>query len=162
MPEWVANTPWWVVLGIIVAAGAAIIRFVRWTGRVDTRLDALTKGLDDAHADIKKILERLFSRSPVEARNPIQLTDFGRELSATGSAGEWAQTNAPNLEAEAADKEEFEVFDLCVSYVEDQYGTDPEFQRTVKATAYQHGIEPEQVLKVYQVELRDRLLRAYR
>ena len=162
MPEWAANTPWWVVLGIVVTLGAAVIKFVRWTGRVDTRLDALTKGLDDARADIKKILERLFSRSTVEAHSPIQLTDFGREISTAASANEWARTNAPNLEEEAAGKEEFEVFDLCVLYVERLYEGDQDFQRTVRATAYQHGTEPEQVLKVYEVELRDRLLPAYR
>lgn len=162
MPEWAANTPWWVVVGIIVSAGYAVVKFVRWTGRVDTRLDDLTTGLADARADIKKILERLFSRSTVEAHSPIQLTDFGREISAATSANEWARTNAPNLENEAAGKEEFEVFELCVSYVERLYQEDSEFERTVRSTAYERGIEPEQILKVYQVELRDRLLPAYR
>ena len=128
---------------------------------MDTRLDALSKGLDDVRADVKNVLGRLLNRSTVEAHSPIRLTDLGREISTTGSVEEWARTNAQDLATAADGKEEFEVFELCVSCVERLFAEDAGFQRTIKATAYQHGIEPEQVLKVYQVELRDRLLAAY-
>ena len=165
MPEWVANTPWWVVIGIIVTVAVGFFKFARWTSHVDTRLDTLTdavqtmqNGLAEVRADIKKILERPVPRTTVDPHSPIQLNDFGREVSTTGSVNEWARTNAPNLEADAVGKEEFEVFDLCVSYVESLFEGDTDFHRIVRATAYQHGTEPEQILKVYQVELRDRLL----
>ena len=162
MPEWAADTPWWVVVGLTVTFGYAIIKFTRWTGRVDTRLDTLSemlqKGLDEVRADIKRILDGPTLRNTVAADSPIQLTDFGREISAATSANEWARINVPSLKADAAGKEEFDVFELCVSYVDNLFAHDADFQRIVRATAYQHGIEPEQVLRVYQVELRDRLL----
>ena len=162
LPEWAISTPWWVVVGLTVTIGYAIIRFTRWTSRVDTRLDTLTdmiqKGLDEVREDIKRILERQGPRDTVEARSPIQLTEFGREISSTSSVNNWARTHAPSLQANVAGKEEFEVFDICVSYVDGLFETDADFQRTVKATAYQHGTEAGNVLKVYQVELRDVLL----
>ena len=162
MPEWVTNTPWWAVVGLTVTIGYAVIKFARWTSRVDNRLDTLTEtirdGLAEVRADIKKILERPANRVAVEGQSPVQLTDFGREISATGQANEWARTHAPKLVADAKGKEEFELFDLCVAYIEGRFKDDPDFARTVRATAYQHGTDAEQVLKVYQVELRDRLL----
>ena len=194
MPDWITNTPWWVIAGLVIASGGVLFRISRWTGRVDSKLDAVDgrfdavnnrfdavdnrldavdnrldtvdnrlDKLDDTVAKVqetlKRILERLAPPPAVGGRSPIQLTDFGRELSATGSAAEWARTHAPDLQAEAVGKEEFEVFDMCVSYVENLFGSDADFQRRVKATAYQHGTEHAQVLKVYQVELRDILLR---
>ncbi len=119
--------------------------------RTDVRND-----MDQIRADIKMIL--FYQSSPVQSGSPIQLNDFGRAISATGSAHEWAKIHAPNLEGDTAGKEEFEVFDLCVSYVQKHFTDDADFQRTVRATAYQHSTEPEKVLKVYQVELRDCLL----
>lgn len=166
LPEWATSTPWWVVVGLTVTIGYAIIRFTRWTSRVDTRLDTLTgmiqDGLDEVRADIKRILERPGLRDTVEAHSPIQLTDFGREISSTGSVNKWARAHAPNLQANVARKEEFEVFEMCVSYVDGLFDTDANFQRIVKATAYQHGTEAVNVLKVYQVELRDALLQGNR
>lgn len=65
---------------------------------------------------------------------------------------------ASSLIDEAVGKEEFEVFDLCRKLVEKCAAEDSGFGRNVQATAYQHGTDEEQVLKVYQVELRDRVL----
>ena len=90
MPDWISSTPWWVAAGLIVSIGYAIVRFTRWTGRVDARLDTLTdtleKGLAEVRADIKKILDRPVSRDTVKASSPITLTEFGEEISSTVSA----------------------------------------------------------------------------
>ena len=47
---------------------------------------------------------------------------------------------------------------MCVAYVAKQFDADAEFQRTVRAGAYELGTEADQIEKVYEVELRDRLL----
>ena len=110
LPEWATSTPWWVVVGLTVTIVYAVVRFTRWTSRVDTRLDTLTdmiqKGLDEVREDIKRILERQGPQDTVEARSPIQLTDFGREISSTGSANNWARTHAPNLQVYVSGKDE--------------------------------------------------------
>ena len=98
----------------------------------------------------------------MKASSPITLTEFGEEISSAVSANEWAYVQAPELAIFAAGKEEFEVFELCVEHIQSLFSSDSDFQRTVRAAAYQHGTEAEQVLKVYQVVLRDRVLDASR
>ena len=158
MPEWATNTPWWIVFALVLTLATVLIKFSRWTGNVDTRLNTLDGSVAEVQKTLKRILERLSPPPAVQANSPIQLTDFGSEISATGNASEWARLHAQGLYALADGKEEFEVFDLCVSYVDELFATDVDFKHTIRSTAYQHGTEPEHVLKVFQVELRDRLL----
>ena len=94
----------------------------------------------------------------MQSHSPVRLTDFGRKISAAASAAKWAESHAPNLAREVPGKPEFEVFDLCVAYVEERFEDDEDFRRNVRATAYEYGAELEQVRKVYHVELRDRVL----
>lgn len=162
MQEWLFDQTW---IGgaavILVAVATAGYKFSRWTGYVSTTLKSIEENVQKGFEEIRTTLYgRLDTRLVSEARSPIQLSAFGRDVSATGSAHEWARAHAPNLEADLADKEEFEIFDLCAAYVEKLFGDDSKFQRTVQATAYQHCTEPAQVLEVYQIELRDRLLRS--
>jgi len=91
-------------------------------------------------------------------KSPVQLTGFGEKISKSVSARKWAVEHAPLLAPEVSGKEEFELFESCVAYVAEQFENDPEFQRTVRAGAYELATEPDQVKKVYEVERRDRLL----
>ena len=94
----------------------------------------------------------------MQSQSPVVLTQFGEEISATVSARAWAERHAPNLVTEASGMPEFEVFEICVNYILQQFENDSEFGRTIRAGAYEHGTEPGQVRKVFEVELRDRLL----
>ena len=59
----------------------------------------------------------------------------------------------------ARGKKEFEVFELCVEYVEQQIKGHEHLATSMRSGAYRHGTDFEQVRKVYEVELRDTLLR---
>lgn len=173
-PEMVTGWPAWIIPSLVVAAislvlvaigltitlGVTIFKGGKWVGRVDSSIDGLTKAVEEIQKDIKQILWRLPSVPPaiVETGSPIRLTDFGKTVSADLKAAEWADRHAPKLVDEASDFEEFEVFDRCVEYVGEAFESDSDLRRTVRATAYEHGSDSEQVLKVYQVELRDRVL----
>jgi len=157
MPE-LTVPPWWVLLGLAVAVVVAIVRVSRWTGRVDTHLDALMSAVADIRESIGHILERLAPPSAVQASSPIRLTSFGGRISATVKAREWAAIHAPNLAEQATGKPEWEVFELCVSHVKAQMTQDETLKTTIQAGAYEHGTDIEQVQKVFEVELRDRIL----
>jgi len=120
MVEWTAITPWWVFVGLVAAIVGSIFKFARWTGRVDNGLDSLAdmirEGLAEVRTDIRKIPERPTRRPAVESASPVRPADFGKEISTTGSALEWARTHAPDLTADAREKEEFEISDPCVAY----------------------------------------------
>ena len=181
MPEWVANTPWWVFVTIGLAlSGAvlgAVVKVSMWAGSVNSRLDSVDSRLDsvdsrldslgetvrdglaEVRKDIKKILERLASTPPaVQQSSPVRLSSFGEKISAEVSARAWADDHASRLTAEVSGKEDFEVFETCVAHVAEQFDKDESLQRTIRAAAYELGTDTEQVRKVYEVELRDRLL----
>ncbi len=151
-------TPWWVIAGVVVAVVIAVVRVSRWTGRVDARLDALASAVADIRKTIGDILERLAPPPAVQASSPIRLTNFGERISATVKARNWANTHALNLTEQATGKLEWEVFELCVSYVEAQMTQDKNLEKAIRAGAYEHGTDIEQVRKVFEVELRDSIL----
>ena len=158
MADWATNTPWWVVAGFSVALIGMIVKASMWAGGVNTKLDSLNRAVSEIQGAIQNMLERLAPPSAVQASSPIQLTGFGQKISASVSARAWAIDHAPRLAKKTSGKPEFEVFEVCVSYVEKQFDKDAEFQREVRAGAYEHGTDADQVKKVYEVELRDRLL----
>jgi len=157
MPEWINEVPW-----LMLIAGMSLIgafgKLIHWMGSTGTRVSMLEKLVKTIQKDIKKILERLPPPRVVEEKSPVQLTDFGKVISETGLAKRWARDNAPNLKDNVKGKEEFEIYDICGKYVRQLFDDDEGFQHLVKATAYQHGTNPKDALKVYQVELRDILL----
>ena len=53
---------------------------------------------------------------------------------------------------------EFESFDMCVDCIRQQMADGKTFQRTVRAGAYELGSTDQDVLRVYEVELRDPVL----
>jgi len=69
----------------------------------------------------------------------------------------WLKTSKA-LSTSTIGKEEFEIFDLCTSYVNKCYENDVDLFRKVRSSAYEHGIDEEQVLMVYRLELRDYIL----
>ena len=169
MPEWVANTPWWVFAMVALAlSGAvfgAVVKVSMWAGSVNSkfdsvnsRLDSLDDGLAEVRKDVKKILERLASPPAVQQNSPVRLSSFGEKISAEVSAKAWADDHAPRLTAEVSGKQDFELFETCVAHVAEQFDKDESLQRTIRAAAYELGTDTEQIRKVYEVELRDRLL----
>ncbi|MCY3878844.1 MAG: hypothetical protein OXF74_06660 [Rhodobacteraceae bacterium] len=156
MHEWVTSTPWWVALGLIVSLGYGFFRASKWFGTTDNRLDALERRVETIGEDTKRIFDRLPTPT-VEGRSPIQLTEFGTKISTAAGVKTWAADHAPNLADQVSGKSEFEVFETCVAYVAGQLEMDG-FARTIRQAAYEHGTDAEQVKKVYEVELRDRLL----
>ena len=162
MPEWIANTPWWVFALVGLALGGAVVKVSMWAGSVNSRLDSLGEtvrdGLAEVRRDIKKILERLESPPTVQGSSPVRLTSFGEKIAAEVSARAWADDHASRLTAEVAGKEDFEVFETCVAYVAERFDKDESLQRTIRAAAYEFGSDTKQVRQVYEVELRDQLL----
>ncbi len=164
MSEWNANPSWWAPASIVggIALIGGVVKAALWVGKVNTKLDSLDEtvrdGFAEVRADIKKILERQATPPAVQASSPVQLTSFGEKISAAASAREWAVEHASRLTDEVSGKQEFEVFETCVAYVAEQFEKDEALQRNIRKAAYELGTETEQVRKVYEVELRDRLL----
>ena len=157
MPEWLANTPWWVVAGLSFTVLVLFFKGSKWFGATNTRLDKLDECIKVIGEDIKKILLRLPQMTFV-GQSPVRLTEFGEKISAEIKAKEWVFKHALNLKTEIYGSREFEVFEKSLAYVVEQMDKDNEFSQAIRETAYQHGVDLEQIWKIYAIELRDYLL----
>ena len=157
MPEWVEQLPATWILASVVVAGS-LMAIGKWIGAVNSDRTSFKAFMEEVRGDIKEILSRLPSQPPVAGQSPVQLTDFGRRISETVSATEWARKEAGHLVENVRGKEEFEIYEACIDHVSTKFAEDSEFSRAVKAGAYQIGTDSNDVLQVYHVELRDQIL----
>lgn len=157
MLEAIEQQPATSILSFIVLA-TALIFVGRWVGAVNSDRTSFHTFTGEVRDDIKEILSRLSSPPPVSRQSPVQLTEFGKTISETVSATEWARKAATHLVETVRDKEEFEIYEACIDHVSESFEHDSEFSRAVKAGAYQIGTDSSDVLQVYHVELRDQIL----
>ena len=157
MPEWAAATPWWVILGLAVALVGAVVKFARWTGRVDSSLDTLGKGIAEIREDIKKLLHGQPSKT-VDSGSPLQLTELGRKVAENLGAALIVDALACDLRARAEGKQAYDIQELSFDFIRDEYQPTDETDARIKQCAYENGLDRDEVLDVLAVELRDRLL----
>ena len=156
MHELVGHPATWIIAAVAIAG--AVFAAGKWYGAVNNDRDSFKEFMTEVRDDIKEILSRL-SPPPVAGQSPVQLTDFGKEISEAVSAAEWARNEAAKLVDSAKGKEEFEIFEACMDHVSEAFAEDSEFEKSVKSGAYEIGTDSDSVLKVYQVELRDQILK---
>ena len=147
--------------GLSVISGIAVgaFKFGGWAGRVDSDRTAFRDFMKEMREKIDKILERLPPPPAVASGSPVTLTERGRTISDALNAKTWASGQANKLLDTMRGKPEYEIHDLCVEHVQREYEEDNALHEEIRSGAYEHGIEVEQVQKVFAVELRDELLR---
>ncbi|MCY3599851.1 MAG: hypothetical protein OXN85_07760 [Gemmatimonadetes bacterium] len=112
--------------------------------------------------EIRKKIDQIFSRldrlTPVSAgQSPVRLTDLGKRISQELDASAWAGRLAVPLEKHLAGKDAYEIQVFCFDHVEQVEYSDEE-QKTIRRSAYNHGIDTWEVRRVLAIELRDKLL----
>ena len=157
----------------MIAIVGAIFAVGKWFGKVEKHMDGVNsfmeetrknigeirKEMEEMRADIKDILRRLVSRQVVVGNSPIQLTELGQKISAELSIRDWAIQTADGLITKAKGKKEFEIYDICTQYVNDEFQPNDEQKKKIREVSYNHAIEPKKVMTIFKVELRDELLR---
>ena len=157
---------WWMI-GVAAGGGLTVIsgivvgafKFGGWKGRVDSDRATFNAFMTEIRKNITEILLRLSPTPTATSASPIRLTDFGREISRELDVKVWAASQAEPLLDRARGKQEHEVYDFCIEHVQAQSDKDEALRNTIRAGAYQHGIDAAQVQRVYVIELRDELLR---
>ena len=150
MGSFIENNPTIVFLVLSAVAGIAY-----WAGSTHRSVRTLERFMDEIRTDIKKIFEKL-PASTVAGESPSQLTDLGKKVSEEIQASDWAKETAPAVAFEVTGKHPYEVQEFCLEYVKKEDILSEEMQ--VKTSAFENGIQKEQVLRVLAVELRDNLL----
>lgn len=154
----------WFEIGTV---GVAVLAGTFWLGswfnavNSDRRdfSDFMT-GIDEKFTKITSKLDQISGilASSTTRSSPLRLTDLGEKISDLMSVKDWASQHASGLVSEAQEKEPFEVFELCQRYVREQFDADQGLQRSIRAGAYDVGTNRNQVIAVYEIELRDALL----
>ena len=152
MPEWLSGSG---IVLIAIALITGMIKFSRWTGRTDEKFKTVEGFMDEVRADIKKIFERL--KPPVAAgQSPIELTEYGEELSKKLRARDWARLVVPTILKDVPGKEPFQIHEYCKGYVSKiSVKTHPDIFKM----AYENGISDENMREVLGLVLRDELLK---
>ncbi len=127
-----------------------------WKGSVNSRLDALERGLKD-------ILDLFLKRgSPVaEGASPLTLTKLGKDISEEISARKWANSLAESLVKEIVEvigKSPYEVEEYCFQYMRENPELSENMKQEVKKIAYEKGVAQRDVLDVLALELRDEII----
>ena len=146
-----------VLLAILGGVGGLIY----WKGQVDSDRKSFKEFMQEVRGDIKTILERIPPKT-VTAGSPLQLTGFGKTIAEAFGAEEWAKESIAALGKpnEMVTKEPFQIDELCNKHVHHDLSRN-EYDR-VQNCAYHHGIEPDDVLQVLRVVLREEVLNSLR
>ena len=166
----------WVDILKIVASLAVIIALV---GGIVWRVSAWKTGVDkdretfkgDAEKDrsaikgfmeeIRKDIKDIFLRLPdplVSAQSPIGLTDLGQEISDELKAGDWAEEKAGEIVDQFQGKKPYEIQEASFDHAENQDNYPSVLISEIKMSAYNRGIDIENIKRVFGVKLRDALL----
>ena len=145
---------------IAIAFIGGAIRFGYWMGQVNTDRRNFAAFMQEIRGKLEQIFERLPSQPrTVDSFSPMQLTDFGKRVSAKFKAEEWAKTTVAStkLRQNSLGKEPFQIDATCQSYVRNR--DDGHYWEWVDQCAYNFGIDRVAVLDVLRVVLRERIIK---
>ena len=153
--DWSNPAAYLVILGtlsILVSTGI-------WIGRMEYFRGTVEKTLVDIKADIGKILDHLLRAPVISSESPIKLTDYGRTISGELDADKWAEERVARFKNELKDKSPYEIQEFCFELAKSNSEYDPILVANMQTSAYNHGLQVDQVKRVFAVELRDALLK---
>ena len=101
---------------IISVMVIAIWRMSSWKTSIAIRLYFLEEATKEFREDIKKLFTGV-NPAPIAGKSPVQLTEYGKKMSRTVNAEQWAAQEASKIVEDAKGREEFEIYDLCIEYV---------------------------------------------
>ena len=170
--------PTWIYY--LIAAGAALavfhaLRALLWwvwdVDRTKKNLQGHTEWKATVNADrasfrrfmteVRDKLDQLLalSKTTATSQSPLQLTDLGEDVSNEIHAKAVAGRLQPIItERLGRGSQAFDIHDACFDYVMDKYEPTDEERIRIRRSAYEHGLERDQVLQVIAIELRDLVL----
>ena len=150
------------VIGLVITAIGWVFgagKLIAKVSSFEQNLKSFNKLLDEVRLDIKTIFARL--RPAVESHSPITLTDFGKEISVSIDAKEWAKTEATRVIDRVKGQTEDEIQRFAFVYIEEEFlpnVTSAKLYNKVLEGSIKKNVSMEVVGRVMAVELRDALL----
>ena len=109
------------------------------------------------------ILIMNFEKSMESHKSPINLTDYGEEVSQVIDAESLATEYSAQLKAKLEGKSAYEIQEYCFNYAKDEMLADiknnhPEQYKALTDYAYKEGKEVKKIMRVMGIVLRNKLL----
>ena len=166
MGEWYTNPVVWIgAITAFVIVGRVVFQVGQWKGEVNTDRATFKQFMAEIGEKLDKIQERIdaiFGRlpppKPVASGSPLRLTALGQAISEELGVTAWATETAPNLCSRAQGKTAYKVQEMCFEYAQSEWEPSDEWDARIDDCAYSRGMERKNVLDVFAVELRNRLL----
>ncbi len=159
--------------GLLAAAVVVIVCATRFVTKTNTRLDALEarfarlekglKTLSNTVQGLQSVLSTKFGASVAQSTSPINLTDYGKEISEKAKADGIATLYADKLKDRVVGMNRYEIQEHCFSYAKNDLLKDlkenaPEEYKVITDYAYDAGLEAKKITYVIGIKLRDALL----
>ena len=148
----------WAIIIVVLAVGGAIFYTGRWVGAVNSDRKSFNEFMKEIREKIDSILDRLPPRRIFAQASPLQLTKFGKDISACADGRNLGEELANKLVQQVGGKEAYEIQEFSEKYMKETFDPTPDQFTRFGKCAYEHGIKYEQVLEVIAIELRDKLL----
>ena len=157
------------MLVVGLAAGGGVFGVGQWVGRVNSDRESFKDFVKEVREKLDKVEERIgeiFQRLQTQTTtrsSARRLTDLGKKISESLNAADWALQAVSDIKKFVPDINEMEPYDvqeLCFRYVNTGvFSPTPEYEKRLKACAYENGIDLAQVRDVLAIELRDYILK---
>lgn len=144
------------VAALLIAAGAALVRFGVWKGSVDSDGENFRIFMREVKENCQRIADRLPREAPTSA-SPKRLTALGERVADALGAHIWSANEAEGLQAKVSGKPPYRVDKVCREYVKNELS--PNMREEVLRCAFEQGLEESSVYDVLRVVLRLTLLK---
>lgn len=141
---------WSLLLCVLLWKGSA------WKTNIENRLNSLETKTDRVY----EIILQKFGNPIEQARSPITLTDYGKDISKSVDATKIANEYTDRLRSEIEGLNPYQVQEYCFEFCKNKLldylkDTNNDQYEKIHAFAYKQGIEVEKILRVIGIELRD-------
>ena len=172
------------ILAAILAALVVVVKISRWTGGVDVKLDIIDQKFDAIDKRFDKIdrrfeiIDQRFDRieadirdiktlignalglapqkQPAGSQSPIQLNDFGEQISKDINGGELAYKYLNTVKYENG-MSEYQIQQACFDCVYSDFmkKINAQDRETLERSAFKEGLPIQTILRVLGIELRN-------
>ena len=156
---------------LAVAVVGAVFFIGRWMGDVTAfkgaaqetftsiknTLSSLDMTLTNLDGDLRAIMRGLPSLT-VERGSTLRLTELGRQVSRSVAASALIERVAVDILDDVLEMEPYDIQAFCFDCIRNKLALSVDERNQLKACAFEHGVDLQQVLDVLALELRDMLL----
>ena len=137
----------------------------KWKGEVDADRKSFKKFMERIGRDISALRDELRTyfleerRPLIRPGSPLELTEYGKEISKELSGETWASTISGSVTDKLRDSDAYEIQQFCFGFVESAEYSDEE-RTLIREIAYRHGLTEGNILRILAIEIRDKVLEA--